>query len=404
MSLIEQWKSEDYEGPALQISAGVQVGDMYDYLESRGYMALGGECPTVGVAGGYIFAGGHAPTSSKLGLAADKILSISAILANGTAVTATPCEHQDIYWFLSGSGAGGTIAYISSVTFKIFKDFPVSGAILTFPYASYGVSEAEFWPLIDIWHTITPSITDAGAYAYALYSQGAFQIWPLFAPGLMQNETLKILEPFVCALDALKVSHTNLTYNLTSYTYPTFNKAYKALFPYLGSGTLQWTSRLIPRNIVENQPKNVSKVFKTLFDDGAIMVEAIMNPSLEVSKPVNNSVLPAWRNTVIDLVAGKPYNDTAPFKQMADDRSYITQHWTSALERLAPVSEGGGTYMNEADADDPNFQESFYGYYEQQLMLKKKYDPDGVWYAKTAVGSEFWAEDAQQRLCPVTPK
>lgn len=67
------------------------------------------------------------------------------------------------------------------------------------------------------------------------------------------------------------------------------------------------------------------------------------------------------------------------------------------------MSLRGGTYMNEADADDPNFQESFYGYYPQQLALKKKYDPAGVWYAKTAVGSEYWAEDSAQRLCPVTP-
>lgn len=396
------YKSTDYSGPALKVQAGVLVGDMYDLLEKQGYMAIGGECPTVGLAGGYIFAGGHAPTTSKLGLAADKILEIEGMLANGTSFTATPERNQDIYWFLSGSGSGGTIAYIKSVTFKIFQDFTVSGTILTFPYVGV-ISDAEFWSLIDTWHNLTPNITDVGGYAYAFYQKGYFQLWPLFVPDLTKVQTVALIQPFIDQLDKLKVKNPGLAYNLTTYTYPTFNQAYKALFPALGSSTLQWSSRLIPRNIITQQPAAVSKTFKALFDDGATMVEVVMNPNLGIAKPANNSVLPAWRNNIIDLVVGKPYNDSAPFQENADVRKYITQYWTSALEQLAPVSQGGGAYMNEADADDPNWQESFYGAnYPRQLAIKRKYDPTGVWYAKTAVGSEYWAEDAQQRLCPVS--
>ncbi|KAI9729259.1 MAG: hypothetical protein M1835_003640, partial [Candelina submexicana] len=117
-------ESTNYDGPALKVQAGVRVGDVYDYLEKQGYMAIGGECPTLGQAGGYILAGGHAPTTSKLGLAADKILEIEGILASGESFTAAPDENQEIYWFLSGSGSAGTIAYIKSVIFKIFEDFP----------------------------------------------------------------------------------------------------------------------------------------------------------------------------------------------------------------------------------------------------------------------------------------
>lgn len=403
ISPVIQYKSSAYTGPALQVSAGVQVSEVYDYLESQHYMAVGGECPTVGIAGGYIFAGGHAPTSSSLGLAADGILEIEGILANGTSFTATPTQHQDLYWFLSGSGAGGTVAYMKSVTFRIFKDFSVSGSILTFNYTDV-LTETEFWPLVDLWHSMTPNISDAGAYAYAFYLTGYFQVWPLFAPKLTTAQTVTLLKPLTDALDALKKNHTSLTYTLTSSNYSTFNTAYKGLFPPLGSGTLQWSNRLIPRNVIESKQQDLSQTFKILFDDGATMVEAVMNPNLKAANPVaNNSVLPAWRNNIIDVVVGKAYNDSAPFQQMVDDRTYITQHWTSALEALSPVSEGGGSYMNEADADDPNWQASFYGYYKQQLAIKREYDPTGVWYAKTAVGSEYYAEDAQQRLCAVTP-
>ena len=401
--LIEDYRSAEYNGPALKVQAGVQVGDMYDFLEKQGYMALGGECPTVGLAGGYIFAGGHAPTTSKMGLAADKILEIEGILAKGTLFKATPEENQDIYWFLSGSGAGGTIAYIKSVTFKIFKDFPVSGSILTVPYAGI-VSDEEFWPLIDLWHSLTPSITKAGGYAYAYYTKGYFQIWPLFVPDLSTEETVALIKPFIDDLESLKVRFPTLAYNLTTKAYPTFNQAYKALFPPVPSGTFQWTSRLIPRKVIEDQAVALSTTFKDIFNQGAVMVEAVMNPNLEVAKPLNNSVLPAWRNSIIDLVACKPYNDSAPFQENIDARKYITEDWTSALEKLAPISQGGGAYMNEADADDPNWRENFYGEnYPRQLAIKRKYDPSGFWYAKTAVGSEYWAEDEQQRLCPVEP-
>lgn len=401
ISPVIQYDSAYYTGPALRVAAGVQVSEVYDNLEKQQLTAIGGECPSVGLAGGYIFAGGHSPSSSSLGLAADGILEMEGILANGSSFTASPSRNQDLYWFLSGSGAGGTVAYMKSVTFRVFKDFPVSGVIFTMPYQGI-LTDDEFWPLMDTWHTLTPNITAAGAYAYAFYQKGYLQIWPLFAPNLSKAQTIALIQPLIDQVDALRGTHTKLNYNLTSYNYPTFNTAYKALFPFIGSGTLQWSSRLIPAQIIDSQPLALSQTFRQMFDDGATMVEAIMNPNLRVSNPVApNSVLPAWRTSVIDVVVGKPYNDSAPLEQMQVDRTFITEQWTAALEKLAPVSQGGGAYLNEADAEDPSWRESFYGYYPRQLAIKRKYDPDGVWYAKTAVGSEMWAEDSQQRLCKV---
>ncbi|KAL8710297.1 MAG: hypothetical protein Q9220_005067 [cf. Caloplaca sp. 1 TL-2023] len=402
MSPVFQYSSAYYDGPAFRVSAGVQVSEVYDFLEKQGYTAVGGECPSVGIAGGYIFAGGHSPSTSLLGLAADGILETEGILANGSSFTASPSQHQDLYWFLSGSGAGGTVAYMKSVTFRIFKDFAVSGAILTMPYEGI-LTDDEFWPLVDTWHSITPNITAAGAYAYAFYHQGYFQIWPLFAPRLTSAQALQLLKPLIDHIGVLKRTHPRLTYNLSSSTHPTFNKAYKALFPPLPSGGYQWSSRLIPRTIILNHAPALSQTFRAIFSSGATMVEAVMTPSLESSKPIaNNSVLPAWRTNVIEIVAGKPYNDSAPFEQMTADRKFITENWTKALERLAPVEMGGGVYMNEADAEDEGWRGSFYGDYERQAGVKRRYDPQGLWWAKTAVGSEEWEVGEGGRLCRVS--
>lgn len=65
--------------------------------------------------------------------------------------------------------------------------------------------------------------------------------------------------------------------------------------------------------------------------------------------------------------------------------------------------------MSEADLIEPNLQQAFYGSnYPRLYRLKEKYDPSGVFFALTAVGSEDWevlSEDGlwnnNGRLCRV---
>ena len=55
------------------------------------------------------------------------------------------------------------------------------------------------------------------------------------------------------------------------------------------------------------------------------------------------------------------------------------------------MTPGSGTYFNEGDRLEPNWQWSFYGsFYPRLLEIKQHYDPYNVFYAGTAVGSEFF--------------
>jgi FAD/FMN-containing dehydrogenase len=61
-----------------------------------------------------------------------------------------------------------------------------------------------------------------------------------------------------------------------------------------------------------------------------------------------------------------------------------------------------GAYMNEADCRNPTWKEEFHGTNWDRLdEIKKKYDPNGIFNAPTAVGSEKWQADEQGRLCRV---
>lgn len=56
--------------------------------------------------------------------------------------------------------------------------------------------------------------------------------------------------------------------------------------------------------------------------------------------------------------------------------------------------------MNEADALESNWKSAFYGEnYAELLRIKQKYDPSGLFWAKTAVGSDAWVEGSDGKLC-----
>lgn len=79
-----------------------------------------------------------------------------------------------------------------------------------------------------------------------------------------------------------------------------------------------------------------------------------------------------------------------------------------------------GSYWNEADYYDYEWQESFWGVrnvevgissshfmtqdkYPALLEVKRKYDPRGLFICHHCVGSEEWTADGNCRLPPVTP-
>ena len=73
-------------------------------------------------------------------------------------------------------------------------------------------------------------------------------------------------------------------------------------------------------------------------------------------------------------------------------------------EEIQPIIEAAtpnaGAYMNEADFQQVNFQETFYGSkYPALLKIKNKHDPRHLWYVKTGVGSGEWTVAKDGRMC-----
>ena len=80
-------------------------------------------------------------------------------------------------------------------------------------------------------------------------------------------------------------------------------------------------------------------------------------------------------------------------------------------DKLRAVTPGAGAYMNEADLEEPGWQQSFFGdKYETLSGIKRKWDARGVFWAPGTVGSEAWGVEEREddglptqdgRLCRV---
>lgn len=73
-------------GPAVTVGAGVMMGNLYAQAALNGYMVLGGDCPTVGVVGGFLQGGGVSDfLSLNRGLGVDNVLEYEVVTANVSA-------------------------------------------------------------------------------------------------------------------------------------------------------------------------------------------------------------------------------------------------------------------------------------------------------------------------------
>jgi len=57
----------------------------------------------------------------------------------------------------------------------------------------------------------------------------------------------------------------------------------------------------------------------------------------------------------------------------------------------ALAGPGGGSYSNEADVREPDFQTTFFGNnYPRLSEIKEQYDPEDLFIVGAGVGSERW--------------
>ena len=281
----------------MKMGAGVQAFEAYAAADQHGLAVVGGECPTVGLAGGYTQGGGHSALSSMYGLAADQTLEWEVFTGDGQLIKASRTENTDMYWALSGGG-GGTYGVVWTMTSKAHKDIPLVGFNLTF--TSAGVSKDAYYKAIEQYHALIPDVTRAGGSSVHYFSNSSFAIGPITFPGeLATNDVQNLLQPLT---DYLKSA--GIKYEQNNIDFPGYLSAYGAMFPNSLelSGINLYGGRLIPVSVIETNNEALTAVARNIAEDGCVFTGVGINVSLAVAGDVDNAVLPAWRDNAMDAV------------------------------------------------------------------------------------------------------
>ncbi len=99
----------------VQVESGCTWGDVDHATHPFGLAVPTGIVSTTGVPG-LTLGGGHGYLARKFGLTIDNLLEADLVLADGSFVTASAEENEDLYWAIRGGG--GNFGVVTSFTFK----------------------------------------------------------------------------------------------------------------------------------------------------------------------------------------------------------------------------------------------------------------------------------------------
>ncbi|KAF3765307.1 putative FAD-dependent isoamyl alcohol oxidase [Cryphonectria parasitica EP155] len=394
--IIESYTNGNYTGPAVKLGAGVVGAYVYPAVAAAGYRVLGGECQTVGLAGGYTSGGGHSLLNGLYGMAADAVLEWEVVTVDGEHLIATPFNNTDLYWALTGGGAG-TFGVVLSMTTKIFEDGPIGSGSL-----SFNSTEENFWEAIeDLWAWL-PQFVDAGpnTFDFAISTEG-FSTIALTIPDKNETEVAQVMQPYFDALNARNVSYDFTPIYASNYL-DYYNEWFGIGITEAGPANIQLASRLIPRAGVldATQNKEIVAAMKA-YTDAEYWIVGCHALNVADSEHYDNAVLPQWRSSVATCNIASQWEWDVEWSEMQARKTLMANTLMPGLEN---ATLGAGTYLNEVDAQwkggPTGWKNELYGVnYDRLLDIKNQYDPDHLLYAWLAVGSEYWTVDGSGRLC-----
>ncbi|KAK0710445.1 hypothetical protein B0T21DRAFT_427672 [Apiosordaria backusii] len=384
-----------YTGPAAHVGAGVESFELFNHMARNNISLVGPGWGTVGAVGGWISVAGHGSLTSKYGLGADQVLAINVVTPDGQFLTVDPLNHEDL-WFALRGGGGSTWGVITSVVVKAYP--PITTVTVGLNFGNIGNfinnKPAQFWEGVKLSYHYCLKVQELGGYCFSY-------IFPLgnnsFAftsnqiiPNITAADAIAALQPLYTQLNALSIP----------VSLPSASQI--ALTLYAGNGqrtgssnptNTRYRSRLFPRKnfVNENLWNKTFAAIRAGVEEGGLVFHGWgYAPTCKVAGYPgceNSAVHPAWRETVLPgaLMEVVPAGLTTAQAKARDEHSY---KYTDVFKQLTP---GAGSYMNEGDPAEKNWQDSFFGKnYAKLLKIKKKRDPWGLFWAQTTVGSEEW--------------
>lgn len=286
---------------------------------------------------------------------------------------------------------------MTSAVIKAHPSTQVLASSLSFSSTSSDPNGTEvFWRGFDLYHKFGTAIVDNGGTAYSYVQSaggrdGGFSLrTDIEIPGLSEQELFDFVQPLYDDLNAIGIRVTNPKPARASNWGPGNRGVGDA------PGNSRFASRLFPRANFE--PEKDAALFAATqlairgsVEAGYTFHGIHMAPTEKVAGYPGRSsaVNPAFRDAIMhaDL-----FDNTALRGLSPDAFNEAHTRLDAQMQMWRAVSPKAGAYFNEADVQEPNFQQAFFGSnYEKLLRIKRDTDPWGLFYAATTVGSEDWA-------------
>jgi hypothetical protein len=318
----------------------------------------------------------------------------------GNLVTANAYQNTDLFFALRGGG-GGTWGVIVSVTVKAHPDYPV---IFTLTNYTLPAPNAAFWNGVEAFHNYLVPLNDNGGTGYYYITPispvpgagnvSTFELQMWFVnqtdPAILAN----LFDPLFAALQ----SATGIAPSFEVFQFPTMSSMYNTFFTGSDDDGLlvQLGSRLVSRSFVNSvgAPAKIASALSTIKLGPTDYIEGnvVAGGQVAANTNIDSALNPAWRKTVVHLLFTRQWTADTTFAQQAIIQANITNDEVPILKSFEPGQMGA--YLNEADANETVFQESFWGSnYLKLLAIKSIRDPNGLFISRKGVGSENWDDD-----------
>ena len=120
----------DPDARTVRVEGGVLWGELNDATAEHGLAVTGGAISTTGVAG-LTLGGGLGWLMARYGLAADNLVSVELVTADGAITEVTESSDPDLLWALRGGG--GNFGIATALTFRLHPLRMVTGGLIAHP-------------------------------------------------------------------------------------------------------------------------------------------------------------------------------------------------------------------------------------------------------------------------------
>jgi FAD/FMN-containing dehydrogenase len=442
---------------AVTLGAGTIGMQAYDAVTTKGGKYVqGGGCTTVCLAG-LVQSGGFGSFSKHYGLAAGSLLEAEVVTADGEIRIANACTNTDLFWALKGGG-GGSYGVVSMLTLRL-HDLPEFFGVANFTIKA--ASDDAYRRLIhefvsfyrehlfnDHWgeqaHVGPDNRLVISMLSHGLNAEQAKKVWQPFLDWVAHSPQAYSLEGRVVigSIPARRwwdVQWWKEHWPELAFPNPNGNPLI-ALFDYALAHVLQqpvfdfdhrpgtgpnnaWSkgdagqvawflwgyeSLWLPASLLENngQERLADALFACSRYSG---VGLHFNKGLGGAPPdaiaeakdtaMNPAVLTAFALAIAADGQGPAYPGIPGHEPSVVKGRNAAERVDRCMSQLRALVPNAGSYVSESNYFEKGWQHSYWGSnYPRLAEIKRKYDPDGLFFVHNGVGSEQWSADGFTKL------